>query len=658
MNFEPSWRNSPETSRESWRGLGAEAVAEALRRGLEPKPRLTPAAFGERYRVIVKSGQKGPYRISKTPWAAKIFWALSDDSPYREILAPKGTQLGFTDIGLIWIGEGAVRGYSGLIIEPTESTAKKIAKTKWREFISTTAPLKALFTGRAADATLHYSAPSVDVILAGSNSPANFASITMQRAMADDFDRWSKELLREGDPLTLLRNRLVAAGVMGKLFVPSSPTLDDSGIWPLWLQTDQQVFKCPCPKCGVKQQWLWENMHWTPGAPATVVLRCIACGEGSGEYAWKTAWQDGEWEATSVSSRPEVIGFHLSSLYAMLGNRSWESTASEYEGYKALGQASNFQTFNNTVLGLPHKESEAAVPVDELRARLENDLERGVVAPGGLCITCYIDYQGNRLEAWIWAWARQLERWLVDRIVIPRMKPGPEGKDVRRPAHELAADLRRLVLDVQWPHALGGSLPVEMALHDVADGPADVYDVIDLLPKDTNIGSLGLEGWNKTELFNPAKPQDVRRDGKIVKMGRMRMSIHTAEAKKQFYLDLRRPLAEEGPSERYVHIPGWVDEEEGLLAQFVAEEIRISTRGKRHWHKLGRNEGLDCAIGADAARWLLRTHNWPELVWLQREAFVAAPPPPPPPTEDRIEPTHDAAPARSWVGARPDWLNR
>lgn len=573
---------------------------------------------------------------------------------------PKGTQLGFTEIGLIWIGEGAVKGRSALIIEPTESTAKKIAKTKWREFILNAKPLRELFSGRSADTTLHFSAPSVDVIFAGSNSPANFASITMVRAMADDFDRWAKELLREGDPLTLLRNRLVAAGVMGKLFVPSSPTLHDIGIWPQWLMTDKQVFKCPCPKCGVKQQWLWDNMKWEPGKPATVKLVCVACHEGSTEYAWKTAWVDGEWEATAVSARADVVGFHLSSLYAMLGNRSWESTASEYEGYKALGQAANFQTFDNTVLGLPHKESEEAVPVDELRARLDETLVRGIVPAGGLCLTVAIDYQGNRLECFVWAWARDLERWLVDRVDIPRMKPGPDGKDVRRSARELADDLQALVLDKQWPHELGGVLPVEMAVHDVADGPADVYDVIDLLPKDTNIGSLGLAGWGKTELFNPPKPQDIHRDGKVVKLGRMRMSIHTAEAKKQWYLDLRRQQESEGPSERYVHLGAWVDEEKGFLEQFVAEEIRISTRGKRYWHKVHtRNEGLDCALMGDAARWWLKTHNWAEEVWRQREAYVAIRYEPPPEAEATDETDDEPTPRRgSWIGARPDWLSR
>lgn len=639
--------------------MGADALAKALHQGLIPKERLSPAEFGEKYREIVKSGRAGPYRISETPWARKVFWALSDESPFREIFVPKGTQLGFTEIGLIWIGEGATKGKSALVIEPTEATAKKVVKTKWREFIQNCEPLQSLFTGRAADTTLHFSAPSVDVIFAGSNSPANFASLTMARALADEFDRWAEELLKEGDPLTLLRNRLAVAGFLGKLMVPSSPTLVDRGIWPQWLLTDQQVFQTPCPKCGHMQQWLWENISWTKGKPASVVLVCTKCSRGHTEYAWKSHWGDGDWLATAIAARPDITGFHLSSLYAMLGTRSWESIASEYEGYKALGQATNFQSFDNTVLGLPTKVEGETVPVDELRERLEKDLERGVIPRGGLVLICAIDYQANRLEAFIWAFGRQLERWLVDKVVIPRMKPGPDGKDVRRTAKELRDDILKQIQDIDWPHELGGSLRVDMTIHDVADGPADVYDVIDLLPTATNIGSLGLEGRGKTELFNPAKPQDIRRDGVIVKHGRMRMSVHTYPAKSQWYADLRRPRADTGPSERFVHIPGWVDEEEGLLKQFVAEELRKSSRGKLSWFKTGRNEGLDCAIMADGGRWLLKTHKWPEEDWARREARVTSAPQPPPaaaaPTEDNETP---AGPTGGWVNAPKNWFNR
>lgn len=639
--------------------MGASAIAQALAKAFLPKPRDTPAQFGEQWREIKKSGRPGEYRISETPWAAKVFWALSDDSPFREVYVPKGTQLGFTEIGLIWIGHGATKGRSSLIIEPTEATAKKIAKTKWREFVHSAKPLRELFPGRSADTTLHFSSPSCDVIFAGSNSKSNFASITMVYAMADDYDRWIKELAEEGDPLTLLRNRIVAAGIMGKLFVPSSPTLHDAGIWPLWKLTEQQFFNTPCPCCRHKQTWLWENLKWEEGRPETVMLFCVACGVGSTEYDWKAHWGDGEWVATAESARADITGFHLSSLYAMLGTRTWTSIASEYEGYKRLGQLSNMTTFDNTVLGLPTKNSEDAVPVDELRQRLEADMERGVVPAGGLCLTAAIDYQGNRLEVFVYAWARRQERWLVDHVVIPRMKPGPKGKDVRRSAEELKADIRTLVQDRFWPHEKGGTLQVEMIVHDVADGPADVYDVIDLLPKDKNVGSLGLEGRGKTELFNPAKAQDIRRDGKVVKHGRMRMSINTYPAKTQWYVDLRREASEEGPSERFVHLPKWVDEVEGLLAQFVAEELRKSSRGRLSWQKTGRNEALDCAIMADGARYQLRTHKWKEQDWANREAMVDTQSAPPPPPEDEPPEPPPSAPTSSWVNAGSgSWINR
>lgn len=550
---------------------------------------------------------------------------------------PKGTQLGLSEIGLIWVGQGIAEAQSSLVILPTENVAKKMVRQKFRPMLLTTSIIREVFRGRSADSTLHFSAPSVDVMFAGSNSPSNFASVTVPRFFGDEIDRWSEELKKEGDPLDLAANRIAEYGFLGKMFLPCSPTVEGaSAIWQAYLESDMRVFETPCPGCGVRQEWKWANVHWTPGEPAGVLLYCAAvggCGEGFSEVKWKGAWGAGQWRATNDNPlRKDTAGFHISTLYARLGGRSWAQLAQQYEAAKASGLAARLQVFDNTVLGLPWKVSEDAPKADELRKRFEQDMVRGTVAAGGLVLSASVDYQKNRLEVFIWAWGRRRERWLVDKVLIERLDGN--GKD--RTSAAIAEDLKTMALEVDWPHALGGSLRIEQTVHDSSDRPADVFDVLDHLPKTRNVASHGVEGWGQQLPYAPPKVVDVKRDGKVVKTGRWRMRIHTAVAKTLWYEDLGKPLAEDGPSERYVHLPAWIDEEDGLLDQFVAEEIRKTTRGKPYWHKVNaRNEALDCAVMGDAARWHLKTHRWTEAEWLKREARVrtetkstpSAPPP-------------------------------
>ena len=610
--------------------IGEAELWDATLDMVTPRPRLTSLAFGDEHRVYSKEGRSSRWRSSETPWAPEILWALSEESPFGRVPCPKGTQLGFTELGLIWIGQGIAENQSALVIEPTDATAKKVVKTKFRPMLLSTTLLKSVFVGRSADSTLHFSAPGCDVMFAGSNSPANFATVTVPRAFGDEIDRWSPELMDEGDPVDLLENRIAEYGFLGKMFLPCSPTVEGASlVWREWLQSDMRVFEVPCPGCRLPQQWLWENMVWDAGDPQSAKLKCIGCDKAFAEHLWKGAnWQAGRWRATNLNPvRKDSAGFHLSSLYARLGQRTWAQIVQRYEAAMASGVAARLQTFWNTILGLPWKVSEETVAVETLRARLE-EWERGLCPLGVLLLVCGVDYQDNRVEAFIWGYGPLRERWLVERVVIQRLNPN----GTKRPAADVQAELREQVLDRVFPHALGGTLKVEMTVHDANNRPADVFDIIDGLPSRRNVATNGDEGWGRVNRFEPPKIVDVKRDGKVVKTGRKLMRIHTAEAKRDWFDDLARaPNGEDAPAERVVHLPAWVDEEEGLLDQFVAEEIRKTTRGKPYWHKTGRNEGLDCAVMAAAAAWQLKSHRWKAAEWSARARRVATDQPPPGP---------------------------
>jgi phage terminase large subunit GpA-like protein len=621
--------------------LGEAEAGSEIEAEIAPKPRVSPLEYGETKRVYSKEGKESRWRSAATPWARGLLHALSDESPKKRVVSPKGTQLGFTELGLIKLGHGAERGESALVIMPSETLAKRAVKTKFRPMIASTPTLKAMFPGRSADTGLHFSSPGADIVFAGSGSPSSFAMMSVPFAMGDEIDRWEGDLLDEGDPLDLLENRIAEFGFLGKMFVPSSPTVEDGAVWRAWLESDQQVFKCPCPVCGVKQQWLWDNMDWsgreTPEYDAsTVVLYCTAegCGTGSAEAAWKGAWQAGEWIATVDNPvRRDTAGFHLSTLYARYGQRTWAQLVAMYEAAVRSGKESRLRVFQNTILGLPWKVTEDAIGADELRARLEPDLFEGVCPDDCLLLTAGVDYQKNWVEVWIWGWTRRMRRWPIAKIVIER-----RTKDnVLRSSEAIAEDLKREALEKFWPHAKGGALKVEKALHDSADHPSLVFDVLEHLSSTKNSASMGIAGWGKTDPCGRPKIRDVKQDGKVVLHGRTVVNINTASAKSELYEDLRRERTD-AEGERFVHVPGWLDEP-GLLEGLVAEEIRLNSRKKPYWHKVfERNEPLDCAVMARSAHFLLKAHRWLEKEWKAREVMVTA-------EGDRVDEPTGPAPA-------------
>lgn len=562
------------------------------------------------------------------------------------MVSPKGTQLGFTELGLITIGAKAEGGQSSLVVMPSETLAKRVVKTKFRPMIRSTPSLAAMFPGRSADTGLHFSSPGADVVFAGSGSASSVATLSVPFAMFDEVDRSEEDLKDEGDLLALGENRIAEYSLLGKMFVPSSPTTEDKPVWKAWLESDQRVFKCPCPACGVKQQWLWENMDWTgretPQAEAsTVRLSCIACGVLSTEAEWKSAWQAGEWVATVEHPvRKDTAGFHLSTLYARFGQRTWAQLVEMYEAAVRSGKESRLRVFWNTILGLPWKVTEDAIGVDELRPRLDPDLLDGVCPSDCLLMTVGVDYQKTWIEVWVWGWTRRMRRWPIAKVVIER-----RTKDgVLRSAEAIAEDLKREALEKDWPHEKGGFLRVEKAVHDSGDHPALVFDVLEHLSSTRNVASKGVPGWNEAQPAKSPKVVDVKRDGKVVAVGRKLTNVHTAAAKSEFYEDLRRSESD-ADGERFIHLPGWL-EEPGLLEGLVAEEIRLNSRKKPYWHKVfERNEPLDCAILARVAHWLLKAHRWAEPEWKKREVMVMA-------LGDRTDEPPSTPPSGGAVGGR------
>ena len=168
----------------------------------------------------------------------------------------------------------------------------------------------------------------------------------------------------------------------------------------------------------------------------------------------------GEWRPT-VPGDSRTAGFHLSSLYSPVGWFSWADAAEMYE--QAQKTPDLMKGFVNTVLGLPFEEEAEALEWQRLYERREV-YRIGVVPEPGLFLTAGVDVQKDRIEVEVVAWGRGKESWSVDYRVI-------EG-DTARPDVWAKLDA---VLDRDWPHASGHTLPLRVMCVDAGYATQDVY---------------------------------------------------------------------------------------------------------------------------------------------------------------------------------------
>ena len=252
-----------------------------------------------------------------------------------------------------------------------------------------------------------------------------------------------------------------------------------------------------------------------------------------------------------------------------------------------------------------------------------------------LLLAAGVDVQHNRLECYVWGWGRDLESWLIDRIVI-----------FGSPALDATWTALEDLLAKGYPHAGGASLRLTAMAIDAGDGVTThfvrafarkwAYSRRVIAVKGQSIAGRALIG-------KPTK-QDVNFRGDVIKKGVELWQYGADTAKGALYarLKLDRPKTVDGKNDLvraaaggiagYVHLPGGLPDD--FFDQLTAERritryLRGQPRVEWVLEKGRRNEALDCAGMAHAAAEYagLSRVNWDALERLinpgQRDLFAA-----------------------------------
>lgn len=535
-----------------------------------------------------------------------------------------------------------------LLVQPTLELAEAFSKDRLAPMIRDT---KAL-AGRIADprsrdsgnTLLHKRFPGGHITMAGANSAASLASRPIRIVLLDEVDRYPSSAGTEGDPVTLASKRTTTF-FNRKIVLVSTPKIaGKSRIEKAYEASDQGRYLIPCPHCSHMQSLEVEQLQWREGAPLLgqdgrqirvadeAWFECASCTRSISDVERNRAVRRGEWH--HQTTHRGVRGFRIWEGYS-----PWSGALKIANDWLAAqGRVEEEKAVTNTSFGRTFRESGDAPDWERIASRSES-YDRGTAPAGVLFLTVGTDVQKDYLDVYVYGWARDRERWLVDHQVLI----GDPNQLNNRCWTALSG-----VLDSTYPHASGARLPITRLAIDSGYATQAVYHwarrhgaprVLVLKGRDSGHGLLSV----------PASTQQNQQGKKLRRGGIEVRMLNVGMAKAELYGSLRQ----ERPAEGDAYPPGWFHhylEEDEFYKQLTAETyvtrtIKGFTRGE--WIKLrARNEALDCAnmargayeqytSGFNQRHWrALEKSLYPGAASLlippvKAEPVPAAPPPPP-----------------------------
>jgi phage terminase large subunit GpA-like protein len=402
-------------------------VDTAWRRGLMPERQLTVSEWADTHRVLPPmTAEPGRWRTSRLPYLRDIMDALSVSSPIERVVLMKGAQTGGTEAGLNAIGYWIAHS-PGLILSvwPSIDMVRRNSRTRIDPLIEGTPILRARCApSRSKDpgntvALKEFAGGAL--VMTGANSATGLRSMPARYLILDEVDAFPHDADGEGDPVALAIQRTVTFRGRRKIFLISTPTIEGvSRIAKAYAESDQRVFKVPCPHCADMQVLRWSQIQWPPGERDKATYICASCGGVIEERHKAEMLAGGRWETTAAGDG-RTAGFHLSALYSPF--ESWAEIAVEHGA--VYRDPERLKAWTNLKLGEPFEDRAAQIPVPmQLMARGES---WGDAVPAGVVvITVGVDVQQDRIELEVVGWGAGEESWSLAYHALPGNPADPE----------------------------------------------------------------------------------------------------------------------------------------------------------------------------------------------------------------------------------------
>lgn len=237
-------------------------------------------------------------------------------------------------------------------VMPNRELANSFSKSRWMKFIQECLPARDLLPrtskseiDRHLFAFMEQHFTTMFLKFVGSNSPANLASFPCGTLVMDETDKYGEQTKYEAAALDLAEER-TKTFPFSLVVKASTPTMAGRMIWPAFESSDQRRYWVPCPRCGesivlkftVKSEkhgdcglrWWRENTsevkingEWDlTKIKNHAYYRCQECGGEIQDYERPSMLEAGEWRPGSTQVEEGNYGYHLSSLYSILSNKT------------------------------------------------------------------------------------------------------------------------------------------------------------------------------------------------------------------------------------------------------------------------------------------------------------------------------------------------
>lgn len=434
----------------------AELRSRAMR-ALIPPPRISLPDW-------IESNVRLPEDVSALPGPMRLYAyqrgmaeAIGDPGIER-VTVLKAARVGYSSLLTGCLGAYVANDPCPVIVLlPTESDCRDFVVSTLDPTFGASPALRSALADEADESgrstLLHRRFPGGSLRIVAAKSPRNLRARTARILLIDESDAMT--MTPEGSPITLAEKRTLSFPDR-KIIQGSTPTDElTSNVWRSWLESDQRVYKVPCPECGAFFEIVWACIEWPDSEPEHAACRCPHCESLIDERHKAAMVTQGHWEA----QRPDVkghAGFRLSALVSTLANASWGKLAAEFLAAKK--SPDTLRVFVNTVLGEIWREAADEIDESELAARAE-PVSLEAIPAEVLVLTAGTDVQRDRLETTVTGWTADGQMIALAHHVV---WGSPDSNETWTELDDF--------LKASWKHPLGGSLRIDAAAVDAGDG--------------------------------------------------------------------------------------------------------------------------------------------------------------------------------------------
>lgn len=552
----------------------------------KPPPTLTVSKWADEFRILSSSSaEPGKWKNSRSPYMVEIMDALSDKRT-TQIVMKTSAQIGKTELINNCIGYYMSQDpCSMLMVQPTQGMAESWVKERLNPMLDDCPIFKDLLT---ENNLTHKSFIGGFLAIGYAKSPSTLSSRPIRIVFFDEVDRYDLNINKEGDPINQGLSRTKTFTIDKKSILVSTPKIKGSSrIDILYNDTDQRIYKVPCPCCNDFHFLKFDDIKFNPTDPLDAVWVCPSCANKVDHKHKKQMLTDGKWSSQQPFSGK--AGFHINELYSPWV--TWGEVAKSYLDAKKSEEI--MQTWVNLSMGMSYEPKSQKIDRNTL-ASLKQDYDKNDLPSGILWISAGVDTQNDRFEVDIWGFGMGNESWHILTDIILGDPQDPSTRD------NLDAFLFK-----KFKVNNRGELPISSAFIDSGGGRTKA--VYDFVRGKSRRKIYAIKGASSSNPYD--NEIEIYKQGWSKKYKTSLINLHVSKLKLQFYQALKKSLADEVSSQGENKGTNAVHFSKNCNTDFfkgiASEKLSRKTIAGKHlyfWEKTeDRNERLDCAIYARAA---------------------------------------------------------